>query len=134
MKTTVKNLATVTFLTMLLMFGIRNAKGTDLKALSLKTIETSIQLENRMTYETTLESSSFLFEELVLETETGLEIESWMTGSEYWYFNTHLVLEAETNLELEVWMTCEDMWEVQETAVDEELTIESWMVDAEVWR
>ena len=119
---------------MLLMFGIRNAKGTDLKALSLKTIETSIQLENRMTYETTLESSSFLFEELVLETETGLEIESWMTGSEYWYFNTHLVLEAETNLELEVWVTYEDMWKVQEMAVDEELTIESWMVDAEVWR
>ena len=135
MKTRVKQLAAGTFLTMLLMFGIINVKGTELKALSLKTIETSIQLENWMTDETIWKTNSFLTVEFAMETEleSESEIESWMTDLDAWDFNNEIVTVPDSQLESENQMTVENMLKLKETAIEKELTLENWMVDDKVW-
>ena len=116
------------------MFGIINANGTELKALSLKTIETSIQLENWMTDEIIWNTNSFITVEFAMETDSESEIESWMTDMDTWEFNHSIVPLADSQLESENQMTSDDILNIKENAIEEELTLENWMVDDEVWK
>ena len=59
MKTIVKQLATGTFLTFLLLVGNVNAEGTETNTLNSEIIETSLQVENWMTDETIWNTNSF---------------------------------------------------------------------------
>ena len=108
MKTTVKQIASVTFIALLLLVGNVNAEGTEIKATGVEIIETTLQLE------------------------------SWMTNETIWNNNTTTIMnvaqETETSLELESWMTSEETWNVEDTNVEAELTVEDWMIDSKVWK
>ena len=58
MKTTVKQIASLAFIALILFVGNVKADGTEIKATSLKTIETSLELENWMTNETVWNTNS----------------------------------------------------------------------------
>ena len=133
MKTTVKQLAAGTFIALLLLVGNVNAEGTEAKASSHETIETTLQLEKWMTDEFIWNTNSVNIAEFVQETETCLELESWMTKQESWSLSNSFVEEAEPAMELENWMTSETAWNVNSLSQDPELTVEYWMVDNKIW-
>ena len=83
MKTTLKQLAAVTFIALLLV-GSFKSEGTELKASGLQIIETNLQLENWMTNEKIWNSNFVKIAEFVVETEPGLELENWMTNDNIW--------------------------------------------------
>jgi len=110
MKNIVKQLATGTFIALLLLAGNVKAEGTERTASSHETIETTLQLENWMTDESYWSTDSYSAADFSFETET------------------------ETELQLENWMTSDELWGDLETDTEEALTLESWMTDAEVWK
>jgi hypothetical protein len=133
MKTTVKQLAAGTFIALLLLVGNVNAEGTEAKASSHETIETTLQLEKWMTDEFIWNTNSVNITDFSQETETGLELESWMTNQESWSLSNSFVEETEAAMELENWMTNETEWNVNNLSQDTELTVEYWMVDNKIW-
>jgi hypothetical protein len=134
MKTTMKQLAAGTFIALLLLVGNVKAEGTETKASSQESIETTLQLEKWMTDETIWNTNSFNISEFVQETETSMELENWMTSTETWNFNNNFVEETEAGMELESWMTSEDTWNLSKINNETELTVENWMVDSNVWK
>jgi hypothetical protein len=134
MKTTMKHLATATFITLILFVVNFKAEGTEKRASTHESIETTLQLENWMTDETIWNTNSFSNDEFYQETETGLELESWMTNAETWNFEFGILQETETGLELENWMTSEKIWNTSELNNEAALTIESWMTDSNIWK
>ncbi len=134
MKATVKQLATATFIALILIVVNVKAEGTERIASINENIETTLQLENWMTDETIWNSDSFSTNEYYQETETGLEIENWMTNAETWNFEYNFLQETEAGLELESWMTCEKTWNKNELNNEAALTIESWMTDSNIWK
>ena len=110
MKTTMKQLAAGTFIALILLVGNVKAEGTEIKASSHESIETTLQLENWMTNETIWNTNAINNSEFVQETETNLEIENWMTNDKVWNLNNSFVEETETGLELESWMTNDEAW------------------------
>ncbi len=133
MKTTVKQIASGTFIALLLMVG--NVKATDLKASSLEgiAIETTLQMEKWMTNETIWNTNSVNIAEFVVETEPGLELENWMTNAEAWNANYSFVEEVETEMELEGWMTYDKIWNAVNNDKDSGLTVEAWMINENLW-
>jgi len=129
MKTTVKQLAAGTFIALLLLVGNVNAKGTEVKASSHESIETTLQLEKWMTDEFMLNTNSINITEIGQETETGLSLENWMTNEETWSLNNSFVEETEAAMELESWMTIENTGNATNVSQEPELTVESWMVE-----
>jgi len=132
MKTTVKQLAAGTFIALLLLVVNVNAKGTEAKASSHESIETTLQIEKWMINEVLWNSNSFSITKINQETETGLDLESWMIRSEKWNFSNTFVEESEVSLELESWMTSDETWNLNNNN-EVELTVENWMIDNNVW-
>ena len=108
MKTTLKQIATGTFILLLVLAGNVKSEGTELKASGLEITESSLQLENWMVRESIWNTSSFTNMDFALETEAIPEIESWMTS--------------------------EAIWNVEEEIKEAELPLEDWMVNTEVWK
>jgi hypothetical protein len=134
MKTTMKELAAGTFIALLLLVGNVKAEGTETKASSHESIESTLQLENWMIDEAIWNSNSLNISEFVQETETGMDLETWMTSSETWNFNTNFVEETEAGMEVESWMTSEDIWNLSKINNETELTVENWMTDSNIWK
>ena len=132
MKTTVKQLATGTFIALILLAGNVNAKGTKAKA-SNQEIETTLQVEKWMINESVWNPKSIAIYEIGQESETGLELENWMTSAETWNLTGNFIEEAETNMELESWMTSEEIWNTENKSQETDLTIENWMISEKVW-
>ena len=104
MKTTVKQIAAVTFIALILLVGNAKADGTETIASSHENIETTLQLEN------------------------------WMTDETIWNTNSlEFVQETEATLELENWMINDDKWNTENTYIETELTVEPWMIDNNIW-
>lgn len=163
MKTTIRQTAAGTIITMLLIVGSVSAKATELRTAVLNINETSLQLENWMTDEIIWDSNSFktadlpleskteremrlknwmtsnnawnLNQQIVLVAEPELELENWMTSNSLWNINQEIILDAEPELEVEDWMTNEAMWsDLPETEEEEALQLENWMMDENVWK
>lgn len=107
MKTTMKQFTAGTFIAFLLLVGNVNAKGTEVKASSHESIETTLQLENWMTDETIWNTNSAKIAEFVQETETSMELENWMTREETWNLSN---VNNETELKVEDWMINDNVW------------------------
>ena len=131
MKTTVKQLATGTFIALLLLVLNAKAEGTEAKALKAVNIETTLLLENWMMDEKLWNSANTF--EFIQETETDIIIENWMTNELVWDTNNAFVEETEAEMELESWMTYEKTWNSKDIAIETELSLENWMIDSEVW-
>lgn len=134
MKTTVKQIASIAFIALLLFVGNVKADGTEIKATSLKTAETTLQVERWMTSETIWNTNSLNVMDFASETEAALELESWMTNSDAWNLNNNFVVESESGMELEDWMTDNNTWDMESQDVESKLTVEKWMVDSELWK
>lgn len=133
MKTTMKHLTAGTFIAFLLLVGNVNAEGTEVKASSQENIETTLNVEKWMIDEVIWNTNSITLTEINQETETNLVIENWMTSPETWNFDNNFVEETEGSMELENWMTSEETWKVNNMNVETELTVETWMIDNNVW-
>lgn len=131
MKTTMKQLATGTFIALLLFVGNANAKET--RASGHESFETTLQVEKWMTDEFIWNTDLISFIEIGQETEANLEIENWMTSLETWNFETGIFEETDENMELESWMTSEETWNVEKTDTESKLAIESWMINDSIW-
>jgi len=134
MKTTVKQIATGTFIALILLVVNVKAEGTEKTVSINESIETTLQLENWMTDETIWGTNFINIEEFYQETETGIELESWMTDSETWDNNINFFEEKENRLELESWMFGSEIGIENNLVEDEILTIESWMFDSNLWK
>jgi len=134
MKTTVKQLATVTFIAFLLIVVNVKAEGTEIKASGSECIETTIQLEKWMTDETIWNPNSAMFTEFVQETETKLELEDWMTNEETWNSNYSFVQETEARMEIEGWMINDATWNTANMSNDPRLMTEPWMLTESYWK
>lgn len=125
MKTTIKQIAAVTFIALLFLVG--NAKAS-----SLENNEKTLQLESWMTDYSIWDFKSNCILEYGQETEEALIIENWMTNENVWnlnYFN-----ETEASLELEDWMTNEEVWNKNVQIAESTLTVENWMINDEFWQ
>ena len=134
MKTTMKQLAAVTFIALILLVGNVSAKGTEAKASGHENIETTLHLEKWMTSETVWNTNSINVTEFVLETEAGLGIANWMTNEETWNLNSNFDQETELGMELESWMTNDKMWDVNDFNSETALIVENWMINNNVWK
>lgn len=132
MKTTVKQLSTVTFIALFLIaIGVR-AEGTTTKHSVYEATETTLQLEEWMTNETIWNTTDM--ELFVQETEANLEVEAWMTNHRTWHAHFNLFNETESGLELENWMINEFTWEISEATEEQKLVVEDWMINSEYWK
>lgn len=109
MKTTVKQLATVTFIAILFLVGNVKAEGTETIALNREIIETPLELENWMTDETIWNTNDMNIAEFNQETEASLQLEDWMINDATWKVNTNGT-ESEPQLTVEPWMLDENVW------------------------
>jgi len=135
MKTTVKQLAAGTFIALLLLVGNVKAEGTEIKASSRESIETTLQLEKWMTDENLWNPKSAINYEITQETETGLQLEKWMTSEKAWNLTSNYVEETEKPLEVECWMTCNEIWNSYNSVekTETELAVENWMTNESIW-
>ena len=133
MKTTVKHLTAGTFIALLLLVGIDNAKGTEAKASSRENIENTLQVEKWMTDEFVWNTNSTNISNFSIETETSMELENWMTSEKTWNLNNNFVEETETDMELENWMINEETWNLNQINNEQELTVENWMINNNIW-
>jgi len=130
---TIKQLATGTFIAILLLAGNIKAEAAKTKVANLVNIETTLQLENWMTDKTVWNTNSINMADFAPETENEMAFENWMTDSEYWNFKNNIVEETETDLTLENWMINESNWKVKNADNEPELAIEQWMIDDSFW-
>ncbi|HSO88311.1 MAG TPA: hypothetical protein VLQ91_17285 [Draconibacterium sp.] len=133
MKTTMKQLATGTFIALILLVLNVKAEGTEKSASVNESIENTLQLENWMIDETMWTANFISCEELAHETEISMKIESWMTNEETWNLNSNFIEETEATMELEAWMTGEKVWNTNDINNDIALTLENWMIDSNTW-
>ena len=134
MKTTLKQLTAGTFIALLIIAGNVKAEGTEIKAANIIDTESSLRLENWMTNETIWNANSISYVEAVQEMEDELELENWMTNAESWNRNNGLIEEAETEMGLENWMTNEKSWNTDHIVIEPELRLEAWMTDNNIWK
>ncbi len=133
MKTTVKQLAAGTILSLILLWGNVSAEGTETKASGREAMETELQIEKWMTDESVWNVNSSEAE-YALETETELQVENWMTSEKTWNLNSESIEETESALELEDWMTNDETWnKTGNEAAETALTVESWMTNNNIW-
>ncbi|MCK3686196.1 hypothetical protein [Maribellus sp. YY47] len=107
MKTTVKQLATGTFLIVLLLMGNTKAEASERKVFSKTYTETALQLENWMTEETFWNTNSTARIEFAPEIEVGLQLEDWMLDDSNWKVSSP---EDEPRLTIEHWMINKKFW------------------------
>ena len=135
MKATVKQLTTITFISLLLMVLNVRADGTETKAIASgnENIESALELENWMTNETIWKTDASIFF-ISPETETELALDEWMTNSKTWNTGFNFTEETESVLELEDWMTSDVTWNNNTAEKEPELKLESWMMDTNIWK
>ncbi len=134
MKTTMKQLATVTVLAFLLLTGNANAHGTAVKYASFDESEATLQLESWMTDETIWNSNTTAISQFTVETEFEHKIENWMINPEIWNFNSAFTEETEVGLAIENWMTDQNIWDLKNEEIEPELALELWMINNEIWK
>jgi len=61
-----------------------------------------------------------------------LDVEDWMTNSEFFTLSSFLPVEKENDLQLEDWMLDENLFTVA-SETESPLTLESWMTSSSVW-
>lgn len=129
-----KQLATATFIALLLLVVNVKAEGTERIASINENIETTLQLENWMTDETIWHKNLFSHNRFHEATENSLEVENWMTNEVTWSSELGLEEVTEAGLELESWMTSEETWNKNELCYEAALTLESWMTENNIWK
>ncbi len=134
MKTTMKQLSTVTVLAFLLLTGNANAHGRAVKHTCFDESEATLQLESWMTNETIWNSNTADISEFTVETEFEHKIENWMINPEIWNFNSVFTEETEAGLAIENWMTDQNIWDLKNAEIEPELALESWMINNETWK
>ncbi len=134
MKATVKQLATITFISLLLMVLNVKAEGTETAALNNETIETAMALENWMTDETIWNTNSTIIIDFAPESETELGLEEWMTNTESWNILFSIETETDADLGVENWMISDSNWFILPLEKDSALQMESWMTDTKTWK
>jgi len=132
MKATVKQLATITFISLLLIVMNVKAEGTESAALKNENIETTLKLENWMTDETIWNTNTTSFF-INPEKETELALDDWMTNSTTWNTGFNFTEETESALELEDWMTSNTTWFMIPVENDSNLQLEAWMTNEKYW-
>jgi hypothetical protein len=107
MKTRIFTTVMMVFFTVSMLCGTTSAKGKGLKIIS----------------------------NLEIAIDPAIKIENWMLNDLDWNktLKFNLTTASEDFLEIEPWMTQPLMWEKIEVAQEEELTLENWMVDENVW-
>jgi hypothetical protein len=129
-----KQLATATFIALLLLVVNVKAEGTERIASINENIETTLQLENWMTDETIWHKNLCSHNRFHEATENSLEVENWMTNEVTWSSELGLEEVTEAGLELESWMTSEETWNKNELCYEAALTLESWMTENNIWK
>lgn len=132
MKAIAKQLATITFISLLLLGLNVKAEGTETTALKNENIEMTLELENWMTDETIWNTNSAMFVEI--ETESELTMEEWMTNNESWNIYFDVEEDTEADLMLENWMTNDSNWFILSPVNDPELDLEAWMTNEIYWK
>ncbi len=56
-----------------------------------------------------------------------------MTSAETWNLNSNFVEESETGLEIEAWMTRQETWNIKNAEAETELAVEGWMINESIW-
>lgn len=128
MKTTIKQIATGTLIVLLLIAIDANAHRGKAKASGHENYyEPALVIEDWMISESAFDFSPS--EELAIEQENELKVESWMTDTYELYAGSAFKNEAEEVLSLEKWMIQDNSSaynsEVEET--ETELKVENWM-------
>jgi hypothetical protein len=134
MKTTVKQIASVTFIALLLLVGNVKAEGTELIASSYETFETELQVEGWMINESIWNTDAINMSDYNVETDSTLEVEDWMTRNDNWNYNASIVEKSEMLLELENWMTEDNTWNTETQDIESKLTVEDWMINDKIWK
>ena len=134
MKTTMKQLATVTALAFLLLTGNANAHGRAMKHVCFDESESTLRLESWMTNETNWNSNTTVISEFTIETEPEQIVETWMINTEIWNFNNKFTEATEADLAIEDWMTAQNVWNVETTENEPVLSVESWIINNEIWK
>ena len=129
MKTTVKQLAAGTFITIILFVGNGKAEAKEIKASGCEIMETVLQLEDWMIDEANWNTNTVNMVEFIQETEAELELEDWMANAELWNVYYSFVEEVESALELEDWMIGDGAWNMADTENELEITVEPWMLN-----
>ena len=131
MKTTIRQIAAGSMMTLLFMVG--NVKATETENTSLKAIETSLQLESWMVMEVNW-NTNFDLAAYDQETESNLELEDWMIRNNRWNMTANMMEELDASLELEPWMTHVEIWKGDNLENEPVLNLEKWMVDSNSWK
>ena len=105
MKSIVKQLTAITFISLFIIALNVKAEGTESIGINHEIIEKELELENWMTDESTWSINSAILTEIVQETE--LIIEDWMISETNWFI---IPEEKESDLEIEHWMISESYW------------------------
>lgn len=127
-------------LTLLFIGGNVHAKGTEIIASSLETIEEPAMIvENWMVDETywNTANAAYVFD---VASDKNLDLESWMINEKIWK-NAGLnasETEVEAGLNLESWMIDATRWgkevfNYQEKQIENGLVLEAWMTDENTW-
>ncbi len=134
MKTTMKQFATLTVLSFLLLTGNANAHGRAVKHTCSEESESTLQLESWMTNEIIWEVNSADIAEFAEEAESELTVENWMIDTESWNFNSVFAKETEAGLTIEDWMIDYNVWNVETTENETGLSVEPWMINDDIWK
>ena len=129
MKTKLKAITFVALFSLFLMVGNANEFVKE-----VKTIESTLKLENWMVNEKTWNKSNFAFNAYLTEIEPELKVENWMIKLDSWNVNVEFGRELENKLQIEEWMLNENNWETKVKNIETALTVEPWMVDIKIWR
>lgn len=134
MKTTIKQFATLTVLSFLLLTVNANAHGRAVKHTCFDESEATLQLVSWMTKEIIWEVNSADITEFAEEAESEQIVENWMIDTEIWNFNSVFPEETEAGLTIENWMTDYNVWNVETTENETGLSVEPWMISLKKWR
>lgn len=134
MKTTLKQLATATFIALFIMVINVKAEGIERILLNNENTEASLSLEKWMIDETIWNMNNMKNAEFIQEVETSLDLEDWMVNAATWTEASELAIEAESTLSLEDWMITDKTWNPVINGLELRLRIESWMISEDTWK
>lgn len=134
MKATVKQLATATFIALLLMVVNVKAEGTESNRVNNEITESTLSLEKWMTDEAIWNTNFDAIPVMVEEIESAPATENWMFDTETWNSDYSFTNEVEAGLELEGWMMNDITWTETANVNESELQLESWMTNGSTWK
>lgn len=135
MKTRIFTTVMMVFFTVSMLCGTTSAKGKGLKIISNLEMaaDPAIKIENWMLND--MAWSKVTKFDIAIENEYFLEIEPWMTQPLMW---EKIEIVPEEELTLEVWMVDENVWDTNSCDLDiekdRELKVENWMTDNTNWK